>query len=337
MSDSAKDMRFICGRCEGKFYDGYEAPKRYFVDDVPVFNDTDWANLCNACHKVWRDKEYRVHGRVGDFDEVLDGTLFHVLDPNRGLSSPTAKGTDMATTTNDREFLEDLDRQLDEQLKTDPCDGCESAPGGLTNDGDMAVDFAKDPSGTPKGNFYGWLWPMPYFDDPIGGAGYPVITGNEFKPTHLGRDVALFNRLGSTGGPPEYYGGRDDQKYYVPTGKVPMLAMGPGHIWYAGNAEMGWTIKIDHHDWVGFPLVTYYTHMSKLFVPEWDRQAGGLLVQAGQPIGIVGAGPTHANHAHVEFLDFSPGVQPGRVNRAMDPKLFIPHFGTVVRTLALPA
>lgn len=334
MGDQAKDMRFICGRCSGKFYDGFEAPKRWFAraNGAPVFRDTCWNKLCNACHKVWLDKEYREAGRVGKPDEVLDGTLFHIPDPDRGLSSPAAKGTNM--TTNDREYLEDLNVSLVQQLQTDPCDGCESAPAPDVV-GQMAVDFAKDPSGTPKGNFYGWMWPMPYFDNGFV-SGYPVITGNEFKPTHLGRDIALLNNTGTKGQAPQYYGGLDDQKYYVPSGKVPMLAMGPGHIWYAGNAEMGWTIQIDHHDWVGFKLVTYYTHMSKLFVPEWDRQSGGMLVQAGQPIGIVGDGPTHANHAHVEFWDFSPGVPSGRPNRAMDPRLFIPHFGTVVRPLALP-
>jgi hypothetical protein len=236
--------------------------------------------------------------------------------------------------TTDREFIKDMTAACVTQLESDPCAGCDQ--GGVGEfAGQMAVDFAKDPSGTPKGNFNGWYWPMPFWNN-----GYPVITGNEFKPTHLGRDIALLNHDGLRGGAPQFYGGPDDnpiKKYYVKSGEVPMLAMGPGHIWFAGDSNYGWTVQIDHHDWCGFPLVTYYTHMSKLFVPEWNRQSGGLLVQAGQPIGIVGEGGTNANHAHVEFWDFSPGVKPGRENRAMDPKLFIPHFGTVVRPLSLLA
>jgi len=226
-------------------------------------------------------------------------------------------------TMTDRQFITAMETQCIAQLETDPCQGCGDPDSQI---GQAAFDFAKDPSGTPKGNFYGWYWPMPYFND-----GYPVITGNEFGPEHLGRDIALLNKTGDKGRPPEYYGGKDGQKYYVPSGQVPMLAMGPGHVWFAGDSNYGWTIQIDHHGWAGFPLVTYYTHMSKLFVPEWDRQSGGMLVQAGQPIGIVGEGGTDANHAHVEFWDFSPGVPSGRPNRAMDPRLFIPHFGTIMR------
>jgi murein DD-endopeptidase MepM/ murein hydrolase activator NlpD len=113
---------------------------------------------------------------------------------------------------------------------------------------------------------------------------------------------------------------------------IPTLAIGPGSVWYAKNAYYGYTVKIDHHDYAGFPLVSYYTHMSELLVDEKDNGPDGEYVWAGKPIGIVGAGPTHANHCHIELWDFSRDVPSGRKNRAMDPSQFLPHFGQVIVT-----
>ena len=113
----------------------------------------------------------------------------------------------------------------------------------------------------------------------------------------------------------------------MPSDTVPMIAAGPGHIWFAGETGTGWTVKIDHHGWAGFPLITYYTHMSELFIENWDNAGDGLYVPAGCELGCIGEGGTNLNHCHFEMLDYTEGVPSGRVNRAMDPAPYLECFG----------
>jgi murein DD-endopeptidase MepM/ murein hydrolase activator NlpD len=104
-----------------------------------------------------------------------------------------------------------------------------------------------------------------------------------------------------------------------------MLAAGPGHLWYAKLLDNGWAVRIDHHDWAGFPLNTVYLHMSSINVPEWSG-AGGMYIPAGYPIGIVGDGkpgsePTGVTHCHFEMLDYSTGSKV-----YLDPAKYTPVF-----------
>jgi hypothetical protein len=100
---------------------------------------------------------------------------------------------------------------------------------------------------------------------------------------------------------------------------VPMLAALAGKVWYAKMTGRGMTVQIDHGSRYGFPLVTYYTHMSALLVKT------GQDVIAGEPIGIIGNDPStkyDPNHCHFELWDFSRGALP-REQRCIDPAPYL--------------
>lgn len=198
----------------------------------------------------------------------------------------------------------------------------------------LLVKLPRNPEGTPKGHFNGWVWSMPIWQgqDPVISDGFSRYqVGNPGDPNyhrqHLGVDTCYKNAEAREPNLPEW-----SKWYHCPSDTIPMLAMGPGHIWSAEETEQGWTVRIDHHAWVGFPLVTYYTHMSELFIPEWAAGAGGQYVYAGFQLGYVGNSPKgeDINHSHIELWDYSDGVQSGRVNRALNPEEYLPHFGKVI-------
>lgn len=127
-----------------------------------------------------------------------------------------------------------------------------------------------------------WVWPLPMLGDLS-----PVIS-QEFRDydaddPHLGAD--LMYRLPTTG--------RARPRFDVPEG-VAVLAAGAGIVRFAENTRRGLTVIIDHPG----GRATYYTHLAALFVIR------GATVEAGQPIGIVGADPTdgqHIRHLHFEI------------------------------------
>jgi murein DD-endopeptidase MepM/ murein hydrolase activator NlpD len=182
----------------------------------------------------------------------------------------------------------------------------------------------------PKGtNWDGWMWPVPFWN----GEGPRISDGfsrhqTEDHRQHLGADIMFRNPEKMPRNIPE-----NTPWYHMPSDTVPMLAMGPGHIWFAGKTSTGWTVKIDHHASVGFPLVTYYTHMSELFVPDWPEGGGGMEVFAGQQLGFIGnspAGPSDPNHCHAELWDYSSDVGKARVDRALDPGKYLPYFSQLI-------
>jgi hypothetical protein len=218
--------------------------------------------------------------------------------------------------TTDREFLCDMHVAIEEQL---------TMPPGV---GDLVLELPQElPTEAPMGQWSGWVSPAPVYQ-----GHEPVLTGNEFDEDHPGRDIAYLNWTGLPSHAPEIYGGPDppDNRYYVPTGTIPLVAPGPGHIWYSKKTSMGWTVRLDHHDWTGLLLNSYVTHMSKLFVPEWDGGGGGPYVYAGQPLGLIGAGPTSANHIHMELWVFGEGKKWDRPGIPIDPKLYLPHWGRLL-------
>lgn len=197
---------------------------------------------------------------------------------------------------------------------------------------DVVMRYHKDPPKPPKGNFQGWVWPMPIWQGktPAISDGFQRFKTDDHRQ-HLGVDLMYKNARACEPQIPE-----QTKWYHCPSGTIPMLAMGGGNIWYAGLLATGWSVLVDHHDWVGFPLVTYYTHMSELFVDPWhkgeqhegDGKPGGQYVYPGFELGLVGNSPKGAdpNHAHVELRDFSDGIPEGRVNRCLDPEMFLPSF-----------
>jgi hypothetical protein len=231
--------------------------------------------------------------------------------------------------TTDREELLSLRDQINVHIEEHPYP---ELPEGTI------IRLPDDPEGTPKGHFNGWVWSMPIWEGKV-----PVVSSgfnrhqvgepgdDDYERQHLGADSAYKNSSAQVPNLPEV-----SKWYHCPSNTIPMIAMGAGHIWFADETDQGWTIKIDHHDWYGFPLISYYTHMSDLFVPVWSKNGeglgGGEYVHAAQQIGYVGCSPKNPNlnHSHTELLDYSPGVQPGRVNRCLNPELYLPHFGQLV-------
>jgi murein DD-endopeptidase MepM/ murein hydrolase activator NlpD len=236
----------------------------------------------------------------------------------------------------DRELLISIRDQINVQLETVPPCPNPVPPGALV------IEPNSDPTGTPKGNFSGWLWPMPIYEGepPVISDGFNRYAHGEpgdpdYERQHLGADIMYKNAHEMIPDLPEV-----TKWFHCPSNTIPMLATGPGHIWYAGLTAQGWTIKIDHHAWAGFPLVTYCTHMSELFIEPWftgdeaegKGKAGGQYVYAGFQLGYVGNSPLgeDPNHCHYEMWDYSEGVPSGRENRALDPELYLPYFGKLV-------
>lgn len=210
---------------------------------------------------------------------------------------------------NDRECLTSLESQIATQLQSPSGDRF-----------DVAFKLPAEAWWeTPKGWFPGWFNPLPIFEN-----NEPVVTRGPSDTHKNAADIAYFNWLGMPSSDPQVFGGRDDDKYLCPTDTVIVYAPGPGRIWSSGYDEHGWHVRLDHGSYAGFPLNTFMTHMLKLFVPEHEG-ADGPFVDAGQPLGVCGAGNTHANHVHFAMYDFSDG------SPSMDPTLYLPHFGRIVQ------
>jgi murein DD-endopeptidase MepM/ murein hydrolase activator NlpD len=210
----------------------------------------------------------------------------------------------------DREFLRRQYGAINGQLQTAP-----------SAEGDLVMNWPELlPTDAPRGQWSGWVNPLPVYD-----GREPVVTGNEFDAEHSGRDMAYLNTEGLSPNPPEVYGGINDDRYYVPSNAIPVVAPGAATIWYSKLTAQGWTVRLDHHDWAGLLLNTYLTHMSELFVPLHPAGGGGPYVYAGQPLGYVGAGPTNANHLHFEMWSFDSSPR-----EALDPALYLPHWGKAV-------
>ena len=223
-----------------------------------------------------------------------------------------------------RELLIELHKKIEDHLAL--------IPSKEINDDEIIMRYQKDPLRPPKGNFQGWVWPMPVWrnKEPVISDGFNRYKTAE-KRQHLGVDVMYKNSHPGEKRLPE-----QTKWFHCPSNTIPMLAMGAGNIWFAGLTGTGWSVLIDHHDWVGFPLITYYTHLSELFIDPWYKgeaqdgngKPGGQYVYPGFELGFVGNSPKgeDPNHAHVEFQDFSDGVPGGRANRCLDPKPFLICF-----------
>ncbi len=180
----------------------------------------------------------------------------------------------------------------------------------------------------PKGGFDGWVWPIPCWDgeEPRESDGFKRHKTAEHRQ-HLGSDLAYRNAAKHKRDLPEWA-----PWYHLMSNTVPMLAMGAGYIWFAGKTSMGWSVQIDHGVFAGFPLITYYTHMSELFIPEHVKGPHGTKVYPGMELGFVGNSPRgeDLNHAHIEFWDYSVDAGGDRENRCLDPAPYLRCFGQVV-------
>jgi len=94
--------------------------------------------------------------------------------------------------------------------------------------------------------------------------------------------------------------------FYMPDG-VLALAASRAFVWSAGWTPKGYAVVLDHDvRQLGArqPWATFYAHLSRLFVDETSRGRGGQLVEAGQPLGVVGYSPLDSQrlmHLHFEL------------------------------------
>jgi len=171
--------------------------------------------------------------------------------------------------------------------------GSRSQPGSNTTDRLPELSRNLPPPGA-------WGWPVPRWQGRA-----PVISDGYGTPrpspigTHRGVDL-MFARAASDPFPAT---GPDGSKGYVmPPGWL-AVAAADGHLWSAGRTPRGYAVTLDHGD-----VSTYYTHLSSLLVPEAAAGKAPIPIQAGQPLGVIGADPLDAGglrHLHFEFWSSS--------------------------------
>jgi murein DD-endopeptidase MepM/ murein hydrolase activator NlpD len=175
----------------------------------------------------------------------------------------------------------------------------------------------------------GATWPVPIWlgETPEISDGFSRVvqkdpkTGKTLHRQHLGVDICYRNKRKMKTMLPT------NTDWYHMASDVPMLAALSGTIWLAEDTERGLTVEIDHGNRYGFPLLSYYTHMSALLVKKGDN------IVAGMPIGIIGNDPStpyDQNHCHFELWDFSRGVRP-RSERCIDPTPYLAVWPKVAK------
>jgi murein DD-endopeptidase MepM/ murein hydrolase activator NlpD len=169
-----------------------------------------------------------------------------------------------------------------------------------------------------------WYWPVP-----VVGERRPVISdgadswrtaadGSRFP--HGGVDI-MFRRASRDDlvdvFPPGSPNG--SRGFYMPD-KVYALAASRGAVWLSGWTPKGYAVVLDHGT-----RATFYAHLSKLFVDETRRARSGQLVEAGQPLGVVGYSPLDAKklkHLHFE-------VWRGGSSNKLDPEPLMRAWGLI--------
>lgn len=129
--------------------------------------------------------------------------------------------------------------------------------------------------------------------------GYKPVVSQGYKPGHDGVDV-MFRRDGREGGTAAFPIGEGSTKnFFMPDG-VGVHAVADGVLWFAGKADTGHSVIVDHDE---PSIVTLYLHLARLDVPEVKGGAGRIRITAGQRLGTVGASPLDAEavkHLHFE-------------------------------------
>lgn len=158
----------------------------------------------------------------------------------------------------------------------------------------------------------GWVWPIPTWHGRA-----PVISDGFGSPRdggsrrHLGADLMYRRRTRTelvTEFPPR---SPHSLWHFVPPETI-VMAAADGVIWSAGNTPRGYSVVLSHTA----PWATYYTHMSRLFVPTTSRGAGGHRVRAGQPLGIVGSDPKNPQIRHLHFEIWHRGTHKDAIDPA---------------------
>ena len=148
--------------------------------------------------------------------------------------------------------------------------------------------------------------------------GYRPVVSDGFHARatefHYGCDIMY--RRQSNGKPelPEFTRG-----FFCPSGKVHARSILDGTVSRVGPDRAGRIrVVVDHHDLIGRPMATFYTHLARPLVAEGDY------VTAGQPVGVVGHTGTDINHLHFEIWLTDLGS--GRPQWAVNPEPFLAYM-----------
>lgn len=160
-----------------------------------------------------------------------------------------------------------------------------------------------------------WVWPVPRYRSAPSIAGYDPVASQEFhQPGHNGIDV-MYRRVSKFDQPTFVAGTHDGSAaFFAPPG-VMVCAAHDGLIWSCGPhpTGRGYQIVVDH----GKPFATYYLHMESVRWGTIAQGAGGIHVQAGEALGVMGYDPTDPEglrHLHFEVWYNGAG------NSAIDPQ-----------------
>jgi hypothetical protein len=156
-----------------------------------------------------------------------------------------------------------------------------------------------------------WVWPVPTIGDRAAvisdGWGSPRRKEDGGTRPHLGADI-MFKRRSRTDLVDVHKPGTPNgtRWFYMPDG-VPALAIAAGEVRRARPTQRGFSVVIRHaNGWA-----SYYTHLEHLQVKRGD------LVEAGQPIGVIGYDPTTRQKIrHLHFELWSGGTRRGVVDPA---------------------
>ncbi len=146
-----------------------------------------------------------------------------------------------------------------------------------------------------------WVNPVRAWSNyrPVVSDGYSsVVTAGHRE--HHGVDV-MFKRKGAAVELAFPAGTPNGSRGYFMPNDVHVVAAADGLLWSSSRSPGGLQVVLDH----GSPFATYYQHMTRLFVPLGVSSGkGGIRVERGQSIGIVGGSPLdgeHLMHLHFEM------------------------------------
>jgi hypothetical protein len=156
-----------------------------------------------------------------------------------------------------------------------------------------------------------WVWPVPSLGDRRAvisdGWGSARRKADGGTRPHLGADI-MFKRRSRTDLVEVHRPGTPNgtRWFFMPDG-VPALAIAAGEVRRAKPTRRGFSVVIRHaNGWA-----SYYTHLEQLQVKRGD------LVEAGQPIGVIGYDPTTRQKIrHLHFELWSGGTRRGVVDPA---------------------
>jgi murein DD-endopeptidase MepM/ murein hydrolase activator NlpD len=140
-----------------------------------------------------------------------------------------------------------------------------------------------------------WVWPVPQWQGrrPVISDGFD--SPRPGLPRHGGVDI-MFARQSAD---PYPVGSPNGSRGFVMPDGLVALAAADGVVWSAMTASTGFCVVLDHSP---TKVATFYAHLDKLLVQPTARAQTGEHVRAGQPIGIIGASPTDAEHLkHLHF------------------------------------